>query len=266
MRSVQVVEQSSANTTRAECVIGVDESGQVGDPKPFALAAVRCPREESERLAELLLKQQLAPWRAKSKTLGKRVPPAERDRRVKGLIEALTSEPVSWGVAVGRSQESIRHKAAAVCILAKKTITATDSSRGDSVIIPDGAPSMYGENQSYLRAQVAQIFDGSFQSTFGGIYVTGLPKADLTYPEAIAADYLAGYVRRAIAENGKAIRVLPDEVVRFDPNWVEPAVPPVPYYRIQGIGGDYGTHARTRIAAWIKGRRPVDILTRVNAG
>jgi len=251
-----VIEQSSSNTTRAEYVIGVDESGQVIEPEPFALVAVRCPREASERLAELLVEHKLAPWRAKSKTLAKRTTPAERDRRVADLIDSLTTESVSWSAAVGRSQESIHHKAAAVCVLAKKTITAADAPRGDSLILPDGAPSMYGENQSHLRKQAAQVFDCSFQSTFGGIYVTGLAKADLTYPEATAADYLAGYIRRAIAKRGETIATLPEPVIRFDPNWVEPEVPPVPYYNIQGVGGDYGAIEQTRIAAWIKGRHP----------
>jgi len=115
---------------------------------------------------------------------------------------------------------------------------------------------MYGESQSHLRKQASQIFDGSFQSTFGGIYVTGLSKADLTYPEVTAADYIAGYVRRAITERNESVATLPEEVVRFDPNWVEPSVPPLPYYKIKGVSGEYGQREQTRIAAWIKGRHP----------
>lgn len=256
MRSVQVIEQSSSNTTRAEYVIGIDESGRVIESGSFALAAVRCPREKSERLAELLVEHELAPWQAKSETLAKRTTPAERDRRVKNLIESLSEEPISWSVAFGQSQESIQHKAAAVCILAKKTITAVDASRGDSVILPDGERDMYGKSQSHLRRQAAQIFDGSFQSTFGGIYVTSLAKADFTYPEVTAADYIASYVRRGISEVGESVATLPKEVMRYDQNWIESSVPPLPYYKIKGVGGEYGQLEKTRIAAWIKGRHP----------
>jgi len=256
VRSVQVIDQSSGSTTRAEHVIGVDESGQVIGPEPFALAVVRCPRENSERLAELLLEHELAPWQAKSQTLVENATPTERNQRVQGLMESLTEESIPWGVAVGRSQESIHHKAAAVCVLAKKTITSVDEFSGDSILIPDGAPSMYGDSQAHLRTQASQVFDGSFQSTFGGVYVTGLPKADLTYPEVTAADYIAGYVRNRIDEGTEQVHTLPEEVVRFDTNWREPSVSPVPFYRIRGVGGDYGTLERTRVAAWIKGRHP----------
>lgn len=161
----------------------------------------------------------------------------------------MTQESIPWRVAVGRTQESIHHKAAAVCVLAKKTITSSEKFSGDSILIPDGAPSMYGDSQAHLRTQAFQIFDGSFQSAFGGVYVTGLSKADLTYPEVTAADYIAGYVRSVIDEGTEQVHTLPDEVVRFDTNWREPAVSPLPYYRIRGVGGDYGQVERTRVAA-----------------
>lgn len=258
MRSIQVLDESSGNTTRADHVIGVDESGTVVGPEPFALAVVRCPRENGERLAELLLEHDLAPWRAKSKTLVEHATPKQRNDRVRALLTSLDTEAIPWRAAVGRSHESIHHKAAAVCILAKKTITSAPAFRGDSILIPDGAPSMYGDSQAHLRTQASQIFDGSFQSTFGGVYVTGLPKADLTYPEVIAADYIAGYVRSVITTGAEQVESLPENVVRFDTNWREPSVSPTPFYRIRGGTGDYGDIGRTRIAAWIKGRRPDD--------
>lgn len=114
---------------------------------------------------------------------------------------------------------------------------------------------MYGDRQKYLRIQAAQTFDGSFQSTFGGVYVTGLAKADLTYPEVAAADYLAGYVRAAV-EDGRSVEALPNEVIWFSHDWREPTVSPFPYYRIRGVTGEYGVTEQTRVAAWIKGRRP----------
>lgn len=256
MRSVQVIDESSGSTTRAEHVLGIDESGTVTDHGLFALAAVRCPREKGERLATLLLEHDLAPWRAKSQTLVENTSPAERRRRVRNLMSALTAESIPWRVAVGFDKLSIHQKAAAVCVLGKKTITSVPAFQGDAVLLPDGAPSMYGQNQAHLRKQAAQVFDGSFQSAFGGVYVTGLPNADLTYPEVTAADYIAGYVRETIGERTKSVDSLPDEVIRFDTDWREPSGTPTPFYRISGLTGDYGAQAQTRAAAWIKGRHP----------
>lgn len=255
MRSVQVVDQSDSSTTRAEHVIGIDESGNVTGGGSFALAAVRCPREDGERLAELLIENDLDPWRAKSQTVVERSSIAERNRRVRGFIEDLESEPISWHAAAGYSRFDIHCKAAAVCVLAKKTITATPQFSGDTVLIPDGSPEMYGNKQEHLRTQAGHIFDGPFQSTFGEIYVTGLAKADLTYPEATAADFIAGYVRHQI-ESGTQIESLPTPVHRFDGNWREPIVAPQPYYRIPGVGGDFGGVQQNRAVAWIKGRHP----------
>jgi hypothetical protein len=255
MRTVQVVDQSSEETTRADHVIGVDESGNVTGPGPFALAAVRCPRREGELLAQLLVENRLSPWRGKSKTLGKNASPEGRNRRVRNLIEAFADEQIAWRVAFGYASVSIHHKAAGVCVLAKKTITSCNDFRRDSVLLPDGATSMYGSSQQHLRTQAAQIFDGSFRSAFGRVYATGLPNADLTYPEVAAADYLAGYVRGRI-ETGGHVDMLPDEVLRFSRDWREPTVSPSSFYRIRGSTGEYGTNGQTRVAAWVKGRRP----------
>jgi hypothetical protein len=87
------------------------------------------------------------------------------------------------------------------------------------------------------------------------MYVTALTAADLTYPEVTAADYIAGFVREAV-DDGAQVRELPDEVTWFDSNWREPSVSPVPFYRIRGVSGEYGSIARTRVAAWVKGRNP----------
>jgi len=257
VRSIQVVEESSGDTTRAEHVVGIDESGQVTGEGQFALVAVRCPRSCGERLAELLIECDLSPWKGKWQTLGRNVSASERRNRVEQLLGLLEAAPISWQAAVGYTQYSIHHKAAAVCVLTKQTITGSPEFRGDALMIPDGAPSMYGDSQQHLRTQAAQMFDGSFQSTFGGVYVTGLAGADLTYPEATAADYLAGYLREAIVEGGSPDS-LPDQVVRFDANWREPLISPLPFYRIRGASGEYGSPELTRVVAWITGRQPDD--------
>jgi hypothetical protein len=256
MRKVRLIEQSSGNTARAQHVIGVDESGDViGSDGPFALATVRCPRENGEKLAESLVENDLAPWKGKSKTVAANTSREERNRLVEGLIESLASKRIPWQVAAGYSGESIHCKAAAVCALAKKTITADDSYRGSSILIADGAISMYGDHQEHLRSQAAKYFDGAFQSSFGSIHISGMPKADLTYPEVAAADYLAGYVTDAM-RNGLSVADLPEEVSWYDSNWREPKGSPLPFYRISGVNGDYGSIQKTRVMAWIKGRHP----------
>lgn len=256
MRSVQVVEESSGETTRAEHIVGIDESGNVNGPDTFVLVAVRCPRENGERLAELLINNDLLPWLGKSQTLAENTPLDERVERVEGLIRDLERAEIPWGAAVGHDHYSIHEKAAAVCVLSKQTITGTPQFNGDALLIPDGAADMYGNSQQHLRTQAAQLFDGSFQSTFGGVFVTALAKADLTYPEVTAADYLAGYIREAINDRRESVQTLPDQVVRFDPHWREPSVSPQPFYRIQGVSGEYGARERTRAVAWITGRHP----------
>lgn len=255
MRSVQVIEQSGGNVTRANNVIGIDESGNVTGAGEFALVTVRCPRDTGEQLAELLVDNDLFPWRGKSQTLAQSTSLSERRERVQGLIGALSQTDISWRGAVGYSAQSIHEKAAAICTLSKKTITGDDDFGGDSVLIPDGSAEMYGANQEHLRTQAAQIFDGPFQSHFGEVYATGLVKADLTYPEVTTADYIAGYLREKLQE-GYTAESLPSNVVRFQKGWREPNGGPLPYYTIKGVSGAYGNTAQTRAAAWIKGRHP----------
>jgi len=255
MRSVQVVEKVSEEIKRADHVIGIDESGNVTDSNPFVLVAVRCPRENGELLAELLIEHDLIPWQGKSQTLAANVPLGERNRRVEALIDSFESHPISWSAAVGYQQGSIHHKAAGVCVLAKKTITESTAYSGDSILLPDGATNMYGNSQKHLRVQAAQVFDGSFESAFGAMYVTGLPKADLTYPEVAAADYLAGYIRSGLTD-GRSVDDFPDSVMWFKKDWREPIISPLPFYQIAGVNGSYGNIEHTRIAAWIKGRQP----------
>jgi hypothetical protein len=256
MRSVQVIDQSSEQTTRAEHVVGIDESGNINGSDTFVLVALRCPRERGERLAELLIDNDLAPWLGKSQTLAAKTTQDERVQRVEGLLDGLDEASIPWRAAVGQGHHSIHHKSAAVCVLSKQTITQATDYQGDALLIPDGNVNMYGNSQQHLRTQAAQLFDGSFQSTFGGVYVTGLPKADLTYPEVTAADYIAGYLREAVDERGEQVQTLPEQVVRFDQNWREPDVSRSPFYRIQGLSGEYDTPERTRAIAWITGRHP----------
>ncbi|GAA0289767.1 hypothetical protein [Halarchaeum salinum] len=132
-------------------------------------------------------------------------------------------------------------------------ITEAESYRGDAVLLPDGAASMYGRSQEHLRTQAAQIIGPSFQSAFGSVYVSGFPSADLTYPEVAAADYIAGYVR-AQMDAGEQPTERYDSVVWFNRDWRDATSSPLPFYQIKGLTGSYGRIEQTRVAAWIKGR------------
>jgi hypothetical protein len=256
VRNVQVIEPSG-DVTRAHHVIGADESGNVTGPGPFCLAAVRCPRENGELIAELLIQNGLNPWLTKSQSLKANVSREEYNRRVEAFIDDLEESDARWQAAFGYDDATIHHKGAGVCALAKGTITSDSTYSGDAVLLPDGATTMYGEQQQHLRRQVSQFFDGSFESTFGAVYTSGLAKADLTYPEVTAADYISGYLRDALHHQEMSVSELPSQVSWFDSNWREPAnLSAAQFYALKPAAGHYGPTEATRIAAWVKGRHP----------
>lgn len=255
MRKVRA-ESDSGDIARAENVICVDESGDVSKSGNLAtLAVVRCPRSQTEKLAEILIDCGLQPWRAKSRTLSRKIDKSEYYIRVHELITSLSSESIPWRVAAIYDDCTIRQKSAAACTLAKKTMTSVqpEEFNGDSILIPDGNSQMYGNSQSELRKQATQVFDGSFQSVFGEVYVSSMSKADLTYPEGTAADYLAGWVRKQIMDE-VGIENLPDEVMVFNPDWCEPDTSPQPLYKITDADVSHGSEQLNRIIAWIMGR------------
>lgn len=262
LRPVQLVEAGSGDRTRVETVVGVDESGNpTRNADPFVLAAVRCSRSDSERLARQLVRCGLHPWRNKSRSLSAVVDGRdEQTRRVERFVEALSSEEVAWSAAVGWQRYDLAERAAVACTVTSKALTtphreSSISVDGDAVLLHDGGEDTYGSNQRVLREQAAATFDASFQSHVCPVLVTSLTKADLTYPEVIAADYLAGYVRTRVAE-GTAIEALPPQVVRIDANWQEPSVAPMASFRLRTSGVAQDDAIRTRITAWLDGRRP----------
>ncbi len=147
---------------------------------------------------------------------------------------------------------------AAVCLLSKKTITKShESYEGSSVLVPDGTEDTYGKNQEYLRVQASTFFGGNFQSNFGSVYVSALPKADLTYPEVMAADFISGYVRERV-EQGRIDQIteLDGCVGWIDENWREPDTDPASFYAMGSLTADYGNVEKTRIVSWIRGKCP----------
>lgn len=272
LRPVQLVEVGSGERTRVGTVVGVDESGNpTGDSKPFAVAAVCCDRSESTRLAERLVECGLHPWQNKSRSLTAVVNGRdEQTNRVERFAETISSDTISWSVAVGWQRYDLVERAAVACTATSKSLTTphtktSPSVDGDAVLLHDGGENTYGSNQRVLREQAAETFDGSFQSHVCPVFVAPLTKADLTYPEVIAADYLAGYVRERVAE-GRSIEALPPQVVRIDGNWTGPTVAPASSFRLRTSGVSQADLVRTRITAWIDGQRPSESASLTNDG
>ena len=103
---------------------------------------------------------------------------------------------------------------------AKKTITGGSSLEHTG----DRAAILHDErvlNQSYktpVRRKVAKEFDTGFQQAFHPVYPTFVNKADLTYPQSIAADFIGGYLRSRLLD-GATTDQLGESVLEFDDSW-----------------------------------------------
>lgn len=258
LRDIQLIEDGSGERTRAHHVVGVDESGNPTGSQPFVLVAVQCPRSSGELLAERLVQSDLDPWKSKSQTLSVSIDEAEQTQRIEAFLDVLDEIPITWSAVAGWDKYDTARRAAAACIVTTKALTASYSDRtpsyeGSAVLLHDGGEDTYGTEQRLLRKHAASQFGGGFDSVCP-VYTSALPKADLTYPEVNAADYLAGYIRHEMAQ-GTAVEVLPDPVTRIDDSWRVADVAPVAHYRLRITGGVQQSTARSRIIAWIEGRR-----------
>lgn len=261
LRPIRVTDESGRRK-RLDHVVGLDESGNPTGDEPFVVSAVQCPRRFGEQLAEQLIRVGLNPWKNKSRSLSvSDEAKATQDDRVESFIDAIGPTPVTWCAAVGWEAYSVSKRAAIACTVASKVLTTPSSDQsldfdGDTALIPDGDAETYGEKQRYLRKQASTEFNSAFQSDFCSVHVSSLPKADLTYPEAIAADYIAGYVRKRVGEGGTSIERLPDSVLWVSSDWTCEDVQPAPLYWLQTSGAKQATAQQSRILAWIEGKRP----------
>ncbi|WP_276280313.1 hypothetical protein [Halorussus caseinilyticus] len=241
----------------------MDESGNPdGNGGPFVICAVQCPRSYGEQLAEHLIDAGLNPWRNKSNSLSVADrAKATQDRRVKRLVASLDSTPVTWCAAVGWEAYNVPKRAAIACTVSSKALTTPHDDRmpdfeGDAVLLHDGNAETYGDNQFYLRKKASAQFNASFQSAICSVYVSSLPDADLTYPEVTTADYIAGYVRKTLADGEIGIRQLPKQVIWVSSDWTCEDVQPAPLYWLRTSGAKQTATEQSRVIAWIEGRRP----------
>lgn len=263
LRQVQVTEDASGRRKRLAHVVGVDESGNPdGNGRPFVISAVHCPRSYGEKLAEHLIDSGLNPWRNKSRSLSVAdEAKATQDQRVRSLVRAIAPTPITWCAAVGWKAYGVPKRAAITCAVTSKALTTpyanqTPDFEGDVALIHDGNDETYGEKQRHLRKQGSAEFNSSFQSAFCSVHVSSLPKADLTYPEVIAADYIAGYVRKRLANGETTVEQLPDQVLWVSSEWACEDVQPAPLYWLRTSGARQTTAEQSRVIAWIEGRRP----------
>lgn len=262
LRSVQLVEGGTGDRIRADHVVGVDESGNPSDSRPFVLAAVQCPRSSGEKLAELLIRCGLDPWKSKSQTLTVDTDEGEQSQRIETFLELLGETPSTWSAVAGWHTYDIAQRAAAACIVTTKALVGTGrnsdlSYEGPAVLLHDGSENTYGKRQRLLRQHATSQFGGGFDSRVCPVYTSALPKADLTYPEVNAADYLAGYIRYKMTR-GATVERLPEPVTRINESWRATDAVPVAHYRLRTTGGVQQSTTRSRVIAWIEGRRVAD--------
>lgn len=262
LRSIQVTSESGQRK-RLDHVVGVDESGNPdGGGEPFVISAVQCPRSYGEELAECLIEAGLNPWRSKSNSLSvSDEAKVTQDERVESFIDTIRFTPITWCAAVGWEAYSVPKRATIACTVTSKALTTPHSDElpdfeGDTALIHDGNAKTYGDKQRHLRKQASAKFNSSFQSTICSVYVSSLPKADLTYPEVVAADYIAGFVRKKLARGEKSVSQLPSQVLWISSEWTSEDVHPAPLYWLRTSGSGQTTMERSRIIAWIEGRRP----------
>lgn len=262
LRSIQVTSESGQRE-RLDHVVGVDESGNPdGGGEPFVISAVQCPRSYGEKLAEFLINAELNPWRSKSNSLSvSDEAKATQDERVEAFIDLIDSTPITWCAAAGWKAYGVPKRAKIACTVASKALTTPHrvqqpNFEGDAALIHDGNAKTYGNKQQHLRKQASAAFNSSFQSAICSVYVSSLPKADLTYPEVVAADYLAGYVRKKLANGEKSMKQLPDQVLWIRSDWSPEDIQPAPLYWLRTSGSSQATTEQSRVVAWIEGRRP----------
>lgn len=267
LRPIQAFEHGTENPIRARHVIDVDESGNPAAGSPYVLVAVHCPREHSELLAAYLIEAGLGPWQRTSKSLGIATKSSEeRSERVERFLELLLESSVQWYAAAGWAGYSQHDRAAAVCRIAKATLTGpnksgVDSCDGNVLVLHDGDLDVYHPNLRPLRIQGASAFNASFEETIAPVYLSAVSKADLTYPEVAAADFIAGYLRHKLrADPAHTIECCPANVVRIDPsNWRGSTdISPKPLSVVRPGTRREQSSIQTRVLAWMDGRQPPD--------
>ncbi len=246
---------------RAKHLVGVDESGnEVSADGRCVTVAVRTRRANDAELVRAMVDSGLEPFRHKSSTVVRHgsLNQTERQQRVEEFIESLSSTPITWTAIVCEDGFDQRDRAAAVSVATKKAITGAldqeifDGEDDPAVLLHDGKRDGYSDYSEYLRKQLAMKFDTSFQRNICPVHLTFLQDADRTYPQSNAADYIAGYLRNAMAdrttvEDFETLHVL-------DSSWLQSGGTPAPVYELEALRPVEEKEMRSRILCWLMGR------------
>lgn len=257
LRRIELIEhgidQSVADTRRANHVVGVDESGNSNDG-PLVMVAVQCPRSCGETLAELLIKRGLEPWKSKSSSSPKNIEDAALSERVEGLIQDFTDVPITWHAVAGWGKYNKEQRGAIASIVSSKTMTGGEAPdfEGPAAIIHDGGHQLYGTRMVTFRQYASRQFRG-FEDRFTPVYLSYLIGGDKTYPEITAADYIAGYLKSEIEERG--IEGVTPPVQRIDKSWRSSNESPLSLYRLRSRTRRRQNRKEERVAAWMDGRQ-----------
>jgi hypothetical protein len=258
LRDIRLVRDGEQQ--RAPNLIGLDESMvTVGGTRYTIIVAVRTARENEISLLRALIDNDLQPFRHKSSSLLRYggVTPEERATRVQGLIEDLQSLQVSWSAILWEGPDEAPGLAACAVTAAKKAITSPLQSGdlahgcGRTAFLHDGRADAHSDYFEQLKLQMPSAFDTGFQQSICSVLLTFMEGADRTYPATNTADYIAGHLARQL-ENGRSD--LPDQVLDFDPSWVDPAPQPEVPYRLSSIRPIREENVHSRVLAWILGR------------
>lgn len=265
LRKVELVErdadEDNPNKQQVSHVVGVDESGNSADG-PFVMTAVQCPREESERLAELLIDLGLQPWKSKSSSSPPGVSNEQLSDKVRRLISKINDMQVTWSAVAGRGSYGAGRAGMIACVVSSKAMTGGIEDEapeydGPATIMHDGSPrsNLYGDSQIKIRRGAHRQFS-DFPDRYTPVYLSFLRSGDKTYPEITAADYIAGYLNSVISN--QTVEKVNHPVQRIDKSWkVSDRDPPVPLYDLRTRDRQRQLTKEDRAAAWIEGRQPL---------
>ncbi|MEZ3145151.1 hypothetical protein [Halobaculum sp. MBLA0143] len=250
----------SDDSVRARSVVGVDESGNVGDGV-FVTVAVRAARSNGVELVRRLVENGLRPFRHKSSSLVRYsdVDKADRRRRVRALLADLSHSTATWAAVLSASPLDETAAAAMYAVAAKKAITnglGQTRLMTDTVVLRDGQL-VRGEHAQALPRQLRGHCDVSFERNICPVYLAPLEQAERTYPQVTAADYIAGSLREIAEQHGTIEAAVEqfdyEQPVRFDSSWDEPARTPSSVYRLEPIAPIREKRLKSRAIAWLAG-------------
>ncbi|WP_232820574.1 hypothetical protein [Halorussus litoreus] len=258
-----LIKDETGNSTRANHVVGVDESGNDASTGGVCVTvAVRTHRRNDSVLVRALIESGLKPFKFKSSTLVRygEVNIQERERNVASFINSLQETPITWTAIVCKGSFTQHEQATATSMAAKKAITsaigqAVNPDKNEpATLLHDGAIDNYREYEKRLREQVAEDFGSSFRHGVCPVHLTFLQNADRTYPQSNAADYIAGYIRSKLESTETIGTIGHNNIKELDPSWVRNSGETSTVYKLAELKPIREMDTRSRALSWLMGK------------